>query len=87
MDDARTSLRTSRMSVYHAPEWRSRVSRVATIGLAGDGTYSVDGVPVLTVRTVGLFSLLTCADETAHVVLTAYLRLLHSELHATQGAL
>nr|PZN18233.1 MAG: hypothetical protein DIU80_23200 [Chloroflexota bacterium] len=80
-------MRTIRLSVYNEPVWGSRVSRVATIGLADDGTYSVDRVPVQTVRTVGLFSVLTCADEAAHVVLTAYLRLVHSEQHTTQGAL
>jgi hypothetical protein len=65
----------------------SRVSRVATISLAGDGIYSVDWVPVVTVRRVGLFSVLTCVDEREHTVLMAYLRLLHSELHMTQEAM
>jgi hypothetical protein len=80
-------IRTSRLSVYHATEWGSRVSRVATISLAADGAYAVGWVPVVTVGAVGLFSVLTCGDGTAHVVLTAYLRLLHSEPPVSQGAL
>jgi hypothetical protein len=78
--------RSAKLSVYQTPDWGSRVARVATVSLAGDGIYLVDWVPVVSVHTVGLFTVLTCADAKAHAVLTVYLRLLHANLHTSPGA-
>lgn len=85
MDNTLSSMRTTRVSIYNTAEWSSRVARVATISVAGDGTYAVDWMPVVTMNATGLFTVLTCVDETKHVVLTAFLRLVHSEQHSAEG--
>jgi hypothetical protein len=76
MTEQATVTRNSHLSVYYAPEWSSRVARVAAVSRATDGAYAVDLTPVREIRTIGLFSVLTCVDDTSHAVLTAYLRLI-----------
>ncbi|HWQ14848.1 MAG TPA: hypothetical protein VNL77_18760 [Roseiflexaceae bacterium] len=77
----------SRMSIYHAADWGARVVRVAIVSQARDGTYAVDRVPVTTVHASGFFSVLTCVDGTTHVVLTAFLRLVHHDLRTDEQGL
>lgn len=67
------------MSTYSRPQWGSRVLGEAIVTHEAADGLRINGVPVVNVRTVDLFSLLDCADGATHVVLTVYLRLVQGE--------
>ena len=70
---------SNRMSIYAAPKWGSKVLREAMISQNQDGTYMIDELAVAQVRSSTLFSELVCVNGTTHIVLTAFLRLVHYE--------
>ena len=62
------------LSIYQTPKWGARATREVLVTLDDLGSYTVDTLPVASIQTVDLFSILTCADGTSYAVLTAFLR-------------
>jgi hypothetical protein len=66
----------TRVSLYREPKWGSLMIGEAQINMDAQGNYTLNDLPVASVHVVDLFSVLTCADGTTHVVFTAFLRLI-----------
>jgi len=64
-----------RISTYGEPRWGSKAAGTATIRKDSQARYYVDDVCVADMRVVGLFTVVTCVDDTTHYVLTAFFQL------------
>jgi hypothetical protein len=70
------------ISTYSAPIWGARSTGTAMIRKDNQARYYVNDVSVADVRVVGLFTVVTCIDDTKHYVLTAFFRLIDRTGHA-----
>jgi hypothetical protein len=68
-------MQDSTLSVYEAADWGAKLSGVALAHKNAQGALFIDEVLVETIRVIGQFSVLDCADGRARVVLTSFLRL------------
>lgn len=63
------------ISTYREPRWGSRALGTATVRKDSQEHYSLNDVGVANLRVVGLFTVVTCVDDTTHNVLTAFFKL------------
>ena len=62
------------ITTYGEPRWGAKAKGTAMIRKDSQARYYVDNVGVADVRTIDLFTVLTCVDGTTYYVLTAYLQ-------------
>jgi hypothetical protein len=74
-------MQDSTLSVYEAADWGAKLAGVALAHRDAQGGLVIDGVSVEDVQIVGQFSVLSCADGRARVVLTSFLRLVGGQAH------
>ena len=63
------------ISTYVEPRWGSRPTGTANIRKDSQACYYLNDICITEMRTVGLFTIVTCVDDTTHNVLTAFLKL------------
>jgi hypothetical protein len=60
------------ITTYGEPRWGAKAAGMAQIRKDSQAHYYVNNVSVIDMRVVDLFTVLTCADNTTHYVLTAF---------------
>ncbi len=63
------------ISTYCEPRWGSKAAGMASLRKDGQACYYLDNVQIADTQVVGLFTVLTCVDNTTHYVLTAFFHL------------
>lgn len=62
------------ISTYCEPRWGSKAAGLASLR-KDNQAYYLDNVRIADTKVVGLFTVLTCIDNTTHYVLTAFFHL------------
>lgn len=63
------------VSTYIEPRWGSRPTGTANIRKDSQARYYFNDIYITETRSDGLFTIVTCVDDTTHNVLTAFFRL------------